>query len=203
MSSNYYKLGMLPPNIVENFKKEILKNKIFNKNYYWIQFNECLEEMFLSLFKSLPLKIQFNPETNRRVQKIFYSNPGYGYRIHKDGIKCKSALNIAISANESDWVRWYSDDVIYNLENNDIKVSNVWGYSRDTNLKEYEDIPYIDELKTISGMVYILDVDKFHSFKCNGPEPRIIIQTKFENFPSLLELKEKINFSLFKNIERI
>ena len=45
------------------------------------------------------------------VQKAFYSAPGSGFKIHRDGHCCNSALNIAISCNGSDWVRWYDDEV--------------------------------------------------------------------------------------------
>lgn len=198
---NYYILGKLPDEVINEFKQEILKNKESNLNYSWIHVDDVVENLFLSLFKSLPLKIQYNHETNRKVQKAFFSNPGYGFRIHKDGKKCKSALNIAISANETDWVRWYSDETINKFENiNNINFKKNWGYSRDTNLKEYEDVPYDDELRITTGIVYILNVDKFHSWKCNGPNPRIILQTKFEGYPDLNELYEKLKPSIFKNI---
>lgn len=198
---NYYILGKLSKTVIDEFKEEILKNKKPDINYQWIHFNSILEQMFLSIFHTLPMDIQINPEKNQKVQKVFFSNPGYGFRIHRDGLKCKSALNIAVSSNETDWVRWYSDELINSLENSDnIKYKKKWGLSRDTNIFNYEDIPYEDELKVTSGDVYILNVDKFHSFKCNGPEPRIIIQTKFENFPDLAELYKKITPSLFKNL---
>lgn len=201
---NYHVLGKLSNDVIVEFKNEILKNKVSLQNYQWIDFNDVLENLFLSLFKEIPLKIQYNPETQKKVQKVFFSNPGYGFRIHKDGKRCKSALNIAVSANPSDWVRWYSDSVINELENiNNINCKKKWGYSRDTSLLNYENIPYEDELRVTTGTVYILNVDKFHSFKCNGPNPRIIIQTKFDNFPELDELNKKITPSIFKRLEKL
>lgn len=198
---NYHILGNLPEKVIIEFKKEILNNQKVNKNYFWIQSNKKIENLFLSLFVNLPLEIQFNPETQKKVQKIFFSNPGYGFRIHKDGIKCKSALNISISSNDSDWVRWYSDDTINELENTaNVTPKKKWGYSRDTSLINYETIPYEDELRIKTGTVYILNVDKFHSFKCNGPNPRIILQTKFSGYPNLDELYSKITPSIFKNL---
>jgi hypothetical protein len=196
--ANYYKLGKLSNNLVDVFKLEIEKLKS-HENYQWIKFNDKMQELFLEIFSSKELTIQ-KKDNGEYVQKVFYSAPGHGFRIHKDGIRCKSALNIAISSNESDWVRWYNEDFIRKLSKC-TTVDNEWnnyGLSRNTEIYQYDAIPFEDELRVEVGDIYILNVDKFHSFKCNGPNPRIIMQTKFENFPSLDELYKKISINNFK-----
>jgi len=106
----YNKLGKLPIETVNFFLEEILKRKQPNMDYQWIHFDEYLNDKFLQIFTNTELKIQYSENKNRPVQKAFYSEPGHGYRIHKDGFKCQSALNIAVSCNPGDWVRWYDDE---------------------------------------------------------------------------------------------
>jgi hypothetical protein len=195
--ANYHKIGKLSNTVVDNLRSEIEKLKT-NENYQWIKFNNNIQEIFSEIFSNNKLKIQ-TKNNGENVQKVFYSMPGHGFRIHKDGARCKSALNIAISSNTSDWVRWYDEEFIKKLSkctlvNNE---HNNYGLSRNTDIYEYDSIPFEDELRVETGDVYILNVDKFHSFKCNGPNPRIIMQTKFENFPSLEELNKEISIDNF------
>lgn len=196
----YKKLGKLPIDTIEFFKFELLKRKI-DRNYQWIQFDKYLNDKFNEIFSNTDLEIQFDPDKNRFIQKAFYSNSGYGYKIHKDGVQCKSALNIVISCNDSDWVRWYDDSVINNFTNSKIKETHYnIGSSRDCNILEYENVPFIEELRNEVGDVYILDVDTFHSFKCNGPKPRIVIQTKFRGYPTINDIHETLSENSFNNI---
>lgn len=192
----YLKLGKLPKETIDFFLVEILKRKQPNIPYQWIHFDEYLNDAFLKLFTNTELKIQ-RSET-RRVQKAFYSDPGHGYRIHKDGFKCRSALNIAISCNPDDWVRWYDEDYINSIST--LEYSNKLGKSRNTNIHEYENIPFIEELRNEVGDVYALDVETYHSFKCIGDKPRIIIQTKFDGFPNLSMIKESLTKNSFSNL---
>jgi hypothetical protein len=193
----FLKLGKLPIETVEFFLAEIIKRKQPNMSYQWIHFDDYLNDEFLKLFTNTELKIQ-NSKTNRPVQKAFFSEPGHGMRIHKDGFQCKSALNIAISCNPGDWVRWYDDDYINSITT--IKYSNNFGQSRNTDLYEYDDIPFTEELKNEIGDVYALDVETYHSFKCNGNKPRIIIQTKFEGFPNFETIKLLLSNNSFSNL---
>jgi hypothetical protein len=197
MSKYYSKLGKLPIDIIENFKNQLLKLKKTNNSYQWIQFDKNLNNYFNSIFDNTELKIQYDPVKDRYVQKAFYSEPNYGFRIHRDGIMCKSALNIAVSCNDSDWVRWYDDDVINSLN---IETKTVATRSRNLKLYNYENIEYIEELHTEIGDVYTLDVDTFHSFKCIGTEPRIIIQTKFDGFPDFHTINKSLATTSFKNL---
>lgn len=195
---NYYKIGKLPENIVSIFKSEIEALKA-HENYQWIKFNDKMRHLFSEIFCNNNLAIQ-KKENGEFVQKVFYSPPGQGFRIHKDGIWCKSALNIAISANSSDWVRWYNEEFIKKLSRC-VAVNNEWnnyGASRNTEIYQYDEIPFEDELRIETGDIYILNVDKFHSFKCNGPNTRIVMQTKFEGFPTVEELYKKISINNFK-----
>jgi hypothetical protein len=201
MSQYYKKLGKLPIEVVEFFKKELLNLKEPDKPYQWIQFDQNLNKYFLGIFFNTELKVQYDLIKNRYVQKAFYSEPGHGFRIHRDGVKCKSALNIAISCNETDWVRWYDNKMIENLSKPIEETNNPkFGLSRNVDIDNYENVPYIDQLHNEIGDVYALDVDTFHSFKCLGPEPRIIIQTKFANFPTFQTIVDSLNRNSFSNL---
>lgn len=201
----YQLLGKLPPDTVNFFLEEILKRKVPNMAYQWIQFDNYLHNEFLKIFSNTELKIQQSEDATRPIQKAFYSAPGHGFRIHKDGTRCRSALNIAISCNDDDWVRWYDEDYINSISTlNTIlpgtsKLSK-FGSSRNTDIFEYENIPYTEELRNQVGDVYVLDVDAYHSFKCNGNKPRIIIQTKFHGFPNLETIATSLKQSSFTNI---
>jgi len=198
----YHKLGKLPLDTVDFFYKEITKRKQPNVNYQWIQFDDFLYNEFLKIFVNTELEIQHSRDKTKKIQKAFYSEPGHGFRIHKDGLNCKSALNIAISCNETDYVRWYDENLINNIAKTKISnpINNSFGYSRNTDIFDYDDIPYTDELKNEIGDVYVLDVDSYHSFKCIGNKPRIIIQTKFEGFPTIDVIKKSLTDSSFSNL---
>lgn len=202
----YYKLGKLPDDTIDFFKVEILKRKINNKPYQWILFDDFLNYEFLKIFSNTELKVQWNYEKTLPIQKAFYSEPGHGFRIHKDGLKCKSALNIVISCNSSDWVRWYDEDHINRISSVEVKtnfIKNKIGSSRDVNIMNYENIPFTHELRNTIGEVYVLDVESFHSFKCIGELPRIIIQTKFDGFPDFNTLTTSLVKSSFSNLIKI
>lgn len=189
----YLKLGKLPKETIDFFLTEILKRKQPDISYQWIHFDEYLNNEFLKLFTNTELKIQCS-ET-RRVQKAFYSDPGHGYRIHKDGFNCRSALNIVVSCNTDDWVRWYDEDYINSISathrNN---TSEAHRLSRNTDLHEYADIPFVDEMRQNIGDVYLVNTDVYHSFKCSGPNNRIIIQTKLDGNPTISEVYENLKY---------
>ena len=195
----YKKLGKLPPDTIEFFKHELLKRK-FDGNYQWIWFDEFLNTEFTKIFSNTELKVQYDFTNNRFVQKAFYIEPGHGVNIHKDGIQCRSALNIAVSCNDTDWVRWYDEDLINSLQANITTTKYDLGYSRNCSIHEYEKIPFTEELHTEVGDVYTLDVDTFHSFKCVGSEPRIIIQTKFTDYPTFETIAKSLDKNSFANI---
>jgi len=199
----FYKLGRLPQDTIDFFLSEVLKRKDDSMHYQWIQFDEFLHQKFLDIFTNTELEIQVSSDKSKHIQKAFYSDPGYGFRIHKDGIKCRSALNIALSCNDDDWVRWYDEDYINNISKLDFSSgSPKFGSSRNTDLYNYEDIPYTHELRNQIGDVYVLDVDSYHSFKCIGPHPRIILQTKFEGFPTLETIYDSLKKESFIDLIR-
>ncbi len=196
----YYKLlGRLPEQTIEIFVKEIYKLKK-SIPYQWIRVNDFLHNEFLKIFSHDTLEVQINPATNNYVQKAAYAEPNFGYRIHKDGVKCKSALNICLSSNESDWIRWYDDDYINSISLMTLDTKKVIA-SRDTDIFDYENIPYVAELRTQPGEVYVIDVDTFHSFKCNGPKNFITLQTKFKNFPDFETLSALVSPTNFTCLE--
>ena len=197
-TENYKFLGKLPQETIDFFKDEILKRKEPNNPYQWIKFDYFLNEEFLKIFKNTELEIQ--QYKGMPVQKVFYSDPGHGFRIHKDGINCRSALNIALSCNEGDWVRWYDEELINKLTQTTVQYGKKTGSSRNTDIFNYEKIPYIDELKNEVGDVYVLNVEKYHSFKCIGKQPRLILQTKFEGFPVFEVIKDSLSEKSFENL---
>lgn len=202
ISMKYRILGKLPLHTVDFFRKEILTRKSSNKPYQWIQFDEFLNNEFFKIFSNTELKVQYDPERRRYIQKAFYSDPGHGFGPHRDGHQCMSALNIAVSSNDSDFVRWYDSELINELSEitHTNNLDDGGGRSRNSNIVDYDDIPYTDEFRPEIGHVYALDVDAFHSFKCGGPEPRIVIQTKFSNFPDVETLAESLIRSSFHTI---
>lgn len=194
----YHKLGKLPIETINFFLEEILKRKQPNVPYQWIQFDDQLHFEFLKIFSNTELKIQKHVSNARCIQKAFYSNPSHGFRIHKDGFKCQSALNIAVSCNPGDWVRWYDEDYINSIST--IDYATAVGRSRNTDIYNYENVPFIDELRNEPGDVYVLDVGTYHSFKCLGSAPRIVIQTKFENHPDFETIKQSLSTNSFLNL---
>lgn len=207
MKDEYYfkKIGTLPTPVIDKIKEKILKKIDKSKNYQWVLFDQLMNEEFLEIFSCNDLKIQFKKTDDGSlipIQKAFISSPNSGYGIHKDGIHCKSALNIALSSNYNDWIRWYDDAYILNLISNNKAQVNILNTinvkSRDVNIIDYENVPYLKELRVVTGDVYVLTVDKYHSFKCNGPNIRIILQTKFEDYPELETLINKISMSNFR-----
>ena len=194
----YKKLGKLPKETTQFFLDQILKRKQSRVPYQWIHFDESLNNEFLKIFTNTELEIQWGEDKTKPIQKAFYSDPGHGFRIHKDGFQCRSALNIVLSCNPTDWVRWYDEDYINSIS--DVKYSTRLGESRDIDIYAYDRIPFIEELHNEVGDVYALDVGTYHSFKCIGQNPRIVIQTKFEGFPDFETIKESLTKNSFSNL---
>ena len=194
---NYQLLGKLPESTIDFFLEEILKRKVPDKPYQWIHFDNYLNSKFLEIFSNTELSVQWSGQ--RPIQKALYSDPGHGYRIHKDGTQCKSAMNIALSTNSDDWVRWYDEDYINKIGSVEL-LNDSRGSSRDIDIYEYEDIPYIQQENPGVGEVYLVNTDVYHSFKCNGNSPRIIIQTKFAGVPDFNTIRSSLIDSSFNNI---
>ena len=155
----------------------------------------------MEIFENEELKVNYDPYKKMWIQKAFYSKPGHGWKIHKDGIQCKTALNIALSSNDGDWVRWYDEDYINSLRET-TQNTNIQGIgnSRNIDIDDYENIPFIEERKTETGDVYLVNTDVFHSFKCSGPKDRIVIQTKFRDFPPIEVVDESLSKKSFRNL---
>ena len=196
--SYYKKLGKLPQETIDFFREEIFKRKT-DQSFQWIKFDEFLYSEYLKIFENTELEIQYFQ--NRPVLKAFYSENGYGATVHKDGTQCQSALNIAISCNPTDIVRWYDDEIIDSVPHNyKVTTKSQFGQSRNTNIKDVTNIPYLDEIHTEIGDVYILDVNTYHSFQCVGNLPRIVIQAKFKGFPTLSQITPLLTKTSFKNL---
>ena len=203
----YKRLGKLPDDTILYLKQEVLKRrKKLDEVYQHIHFDYKLMEEFLEIFSNDELTISEAPAMRdlpaRPVMKVFYSPVMSGFGIHKDGIRDKSALNIALSSGIEDWVRWYDDESILKLmERNVLSAVGPGGaHSRDSHLPEYENIPYLEELRVETGDVYAVNTDIFHSFKCLGNSPRMILQVKFkENLP-IEDLVDKLSKKSFVNL---
>jgi len=194
---HHYKLGTLSNNTIQAMLDKVLDKHNPDIGYQWIEFDDSLNNMFTEIWENNDLKVR--RWDNKWIQKAFYSPVGKGWKIHKDGIDCKVALNIALQCNESDWVRWYDNDYINNLIKSEVSLNSQGkGESRNIPIWKYHDIPYIDELKVNPGDVYLVNTDVFHSFYCGGPLDRVIVQTKFQNNPNwdyVLESVKQLNFN--------
>jgi hypothetical protein len=195
---NYMLLGTLPMETVEFFRDELLKRKVKGIPYQWIMFDMFLHKEFLKIFENTELEVQFRG--NQPIQKGFYSDPGHGFRIHKDGTQCKTAFNIALSCNDDDWVRWYDDDYINSIGKLSV-MDKKYASSRNVDIMDYENVPFIEERRNKVGDVYLVNTDVYHSFKCAGPEPRLVLQTKFEGFPDIDTVYNSLKTVNFKNIK--
>ena len=198
MSANYYHLGKLPPETIDYFREEILNRA---KTSEYVQFDDFLHRKYLEIFENTELKVQYWKEESRHIQKAFVISPGNGLRIHKDGLKCKAALNIAIQCNEEDWMRWYDDAIVTSTGK---EVLSNYGYSgsptRHIAIDDYESVDYTEELHVSEGDVYIVNTDVYHSSKCVGPKSRIILQTKFAGWPDFDTILKSLSNKSFKNL---
>jgi hypothetical protein len=191
---NHIHLGKAPKSFIEKIQNLIELKHNNDTPYEWIMFDYEMQEVFNTVFPIPELKILHLPN-NVINQKAFFVMPDSGFRPHKDGINCKCALNIAVSCNEGDWVRWYDEDYINSISathrNN---TSEAHRLSRNTDLHEYADIPFVDEMRQNIGDVYLVNTDVYHSFKCSGPNNRIIIQTKLAGNPTISEVYENLKY---------
>ncbi len=195
MNVHHKLLGTLSIEIIEKLKSMILKyhNQATTK-FQRIEFDEEILN-YLKTIIITDMKVQKRID-GKYVQKVFYSDSEFVYPIHKDGIKCRSALNIVLECNDDDWTRWYDDDLILGQsELQSLKFTNG-NSSRETSLSTHaiENMQFVEEFRSKVGDVYLIDVDTFHTWKCSGPNPRIIIQTKFDGFPTFDQLCNKISF---------
>jgi hypothetical protein len=190
-------IGNLPIEIVEKLKSMILKyhDDQTTKKFQRIEFDEEILNYLKTLIVS-DMIVQKSIDGKIHIQKVFYSESGFVYPIHKDGVKCRSALNIVLQCNDDDWTRWYDDTTVLSETETQTKFSTSGFSSRDTSLSVnvIENLKFVEEFKSKVGDVYLIDVDTFHTWKCSGPNSRIVIQTKFAGFPTFDQLCHKISF---------
>lgn len=191
----YKKIGTLPQDILDEFKEEILERKDPSKGYQWIEFDNYLNGKFYEIWENEKLDVR--QWEDKWIQKAFYSPPQEGWKVHKDGINCKTALNIAIQCNDTDWVRWYDEDYINTQANVISAKAQGIGNSRNIDIENYEELEYVKQIIPKEGDVYLVNTDVFHSFKCGGPKDRIIVQTKFEGNPKINDVAELLQESSF------
>jgi hypothetical protein len=203
---NYRLLGKLPLETIDFFKEEILKRRSI-ESYQWVHFDTYLYNKFMEIFDNPELKIAYQERSSRFVIKAVVADPGEGWRIHKDGYGDKGALNVVISVNSADWVRMYNDDFInlYCIMNNiPIKVKHPKSItdisSRNSDIFNYENVSFDKEIRQAVGDVYVIDTNTWHSFKCIGPEPMIVIQAKFDGNPTCEQMYKILSKQSFKNL---
>lgn len=192
---NYHLLGRLPPEKLQGIKEFILSR--IRPIPWQVIYDDVLQVEFSKIFNNTNIEI----DAGGKNQKVFVAAPGHLYGIHKDGVDKKSALNIAISCNETDWVRWYTDQAVTDAGGK-LTVFNDQKYqmSREITVSDPENVPYIQEVNTKEGDVYLVNTDVFHSFKCVGNKYRFVLQTKFAGNPSFDELFEQITAENFKGL---
>jgi hypothetical protein len=193
-------LGRLPDRVIDHFRDLILSKKQNVVGFQRIEFDDKLTNYFLSIFINQELIIQTSADGKRKIQKAFYSDSGVNYPIHKDGSECRSALNIAIDCNDSDWVRWYDNDLITSMVGEPKVQAGPRGTSRNTSLIDNDNIEFLEQYIPNRGEVYIVDVNTFHTWRAYGTSPRIIIQTKFKGFPDFNTLVESLSKSSFIDV---
>lgn len=198
----YKKIGVLPKDVLDFFKEELLKRKNPNIGYQWIEVDNYLNEKFYEIWENENLKVQFSNVDNKWIQKCFYSPPSKGWKVHKDGVNCKTAMNIALQCNDTDWVRWYDEDYINNQKEISLatNIQGKGGKSRNVDIENYEELDYVKQVIPKEGDVYLVNTDVFHSFKCGGPKDRLILQTKFQGNPHITKVAELLETSSFKNL---
>ena len=192
----HHLLGTLPEKTVEQLKIMILNLKDPNNHdkFQRIEFNEQLINYLKTIIIS-DLEVQKNVDNmgTRWIQKAFFSSPDYVYPIHRDGLKCRSALNIIVDCNPDDWTRWYIDSAVDEQTKKMITIEKSNGISsRETDLPRdiIETLEYDDQFHGKPGDVYLINVDSFHTWYCSGPNDRIVIQTKFRGYPTFDNLIE-------------
>lgn len=192
---NYIHLGRLMPEVVEQFKTRI-ESKMTPDNYQWVHFTADDTAYYKSVFNN-DIGDKMKPN-----QKAIVSAPGHGFRIHKDepGVLC--ALNVVIQCNPSDWIRWYDESYIDSIAEVEL-IDIVAGggkplKSRNIHIKKYGPVPYIDQLTDQQpGDVYLVNTDKYHSFRAIGYNHRMVIQTKFWHYPSIEQLAASLSGNIF------
>ena len=190
---NYIYLGRLKPEVVEQFKK-MVSSKMTDELYHWVYLTRDDHEYYKSVFN--------HPVIEKcKAQKALVSTPDHGFRIHKDEPGTLCALNVIVNCNPTDWIRWYDEayiDSIAKVENIELMKNGKPMRSRNIQITAYDYIPYVDEvINQQPGDVYIVNTDKYHSFKCEGPDTRIVIQTKFSHCPSIEDLAEDVKNNIF------
>lgn len=184
---NYKLLGTLDTVFLENIKQDVLARNTL-KGFQNLFLSDKLatefqQRLFPANFETDDLKIHHS--------KVFLTRPNVCYPIHKDGIDKKCALNVIISCNENDWVRWYTDDAI-KAHNGTEHLILGKSNTRDVDIKDVDHVPFIEEVHNNPGDVYLVNTDVYHSFKNNGNKDRIVIQTKFSINPTVEELYNRI-----------
>lgn len=201
----YKKLGTLPANIISDLKSMILSQDgiVLNKGFTRIEFNKQIADYMANIFENTDLVVQQTPENgNRLIQKAFFSGPNFTYPIHRDGVRCQSALNIILDCGDNDWTRWYDHDLIMSVSDTKTMQFPEGKSTRNTTIpsSKIHELDYIDEYKSSVGDVCVLNVDQYHTWYSGGPQNRLVIQTKFKGFPNLETIYTSLSKQSYKNI---
>ena len=174
-----------------------ITSHLYNKYPPW-QYRIDLESKILAILGNQKLDLQKHHSGKNSI-KLFVTDPLKSSPIHKDGLLAQSCLNICIDSNPEDWIRWWNDqlDNIYSQE----VIQNGERSSRNLQTGPVtEIINWVCEFRPRPGCVYLLNVDKYHSYYCAGPNQRKVIQIKFAGRPSMTDLdnlliRDQLNFN--------
>ena len=197
---NYKFIGKLSQRVVDEMKLDIISRyRKLPKAYQIIRMSPSVTQKF----KELIFPYMFDSENVKvRDIKVFITPPYFKFGVHKDGLDRLTALNIVIDCNDTDWVRWYTDEMIEKAGGVMVTQDEPYHSRNVPNLENFEDLPFTQEVTGQEpGNVYLLDTNEFHAFKNNGPRTRFIVQTKFDDNPCLDEVLARITETGLPNVK--
>lgn len=188
----YKNLGKFDKKTLVNLKSIATKIQHSDSPAVWQYFPE-IENYLLYLLGEQKLKIA-KDDNNLSSIKLFISEKNHGMGLHKDGLKNKTAMNICISSNQNDWIRWFDDDIEACYEK---EISSRFGgkilASRNLLCDDWRTLDkHIFQCCPEPGDLYLVNTDVYHSFYCAGPEKRIVVQIKFQGWPDIETVEEQL-----------
>jgi hypothetical protein len=191
---NYKFLGKISLCFLEEVRQEVT-GKALARDY--IDRTTFLSEEVTNRFRNYLFPSNFDSEQFVVNQtKVFITPPGeQNNYIHKDGVNRKCALNIVVSCNPTDVVRWYSDEEIISRGGiTELNLPHEGYFSRQVrSITAYEHLPFIEEVTNQEpGNVYLVNTDVFHAYINRGTSWRFIIQNKFSKNPSIEQVYARI-----------
>lgn len=195
---HYKILGYLDDQQLSALRSQLDRHSVDWPEYKTWDFFTDLELDIKSLFGDQPLDLQRGP-TGRPSVKLFRTSPGQNAPIHKDGMRARSAVNICVDSNPTDWIRWWADSIEDQFAKKVVDWQGAERQSRNLDVASVVDLGFwIDQFRPLPGCVYAINTDVYHSYYCGGPGTRRVIQTKFQGWPYIDQLLDQLDPSKFK-----